>query len=146
MMINDAHRFYVRRSALVVGACLVIVVGLALRRYGYAVGLPFVVVKYGGSLLWGSMAYLLVAVILPNGKQHLAVSVACGLAVVVELIRLVHFPALDTFRATMAGALLLGRVFSLWNIACYLTGIGLAKLIARRFSVTKQLSAPVSLP
>ena len=40
---------------------LTIVSGSTLRRFGYSVDLPFVVVKYGGSLLWGSMVYFLLA-------------------------------------------------------------------------------------
>lgn len=132
MMINNAHRFYGSRLALLIVASGVIAAGLLLRRYGYTTGLPFVVVKYGGSLLWGSMVYLLVAATMPVRKRHLAVVIACGLAIAVELLRLVHFPALDAFRATAAGALLLGRVFSLWNIACYGVGIMMAALIAQR--------------
>ncbi|MES5096624.1 DUF2809 domain-containing protein [Agrobacterium sp. BA1120] len=132
MMIKHAHEFYDSRLALFISACGVIAAGLLLRRYGYTVGLPFVVVKYGGSVLWGSMVYLLVATVMPLRKWHLAVAIACGLAIAVELIRLVHFPALDAFRATTSGALLLGRVFSLWNIACYGLGIAVATLIAQR--------------
>ncbi|WP_413786058.1 DUF2809 domain-containing protein [Agrobacterium sp. rho-13.3] len=120
---------FCRRIALLFAACVVILAGLALRRYGYTIGLPFIIVKYGGSVLWGSMVYLLVAATTP---RRLAVPLACSVAIVVEFIRLIHFPALDAFRATTAGALLLGRVFSLWNIACYLVGIGLAALIATR--------------
>ncbi len=113
-------------------ACFVIFAGLLLRGYGYRIGLPFIVVKYGGSILWGAMVYLLIAAALPRNRYPLAVPIACMVAVVVELIRLIHFPALDAFRATTAGALLLGRVFSLCNIASYLTGIGLAALIGGR--------------
>ena len=36
--------------------------------------------------------------------------------VAVESFRLVHGPALDAFRATLAGQLLLGRAFSIWNM------------------------------
>ncbi|WP_422387294.1 DUF2809 domain-containing protein [Agrobacterium vaccinii] len=146
MMIKDAHRFYDSRSALFIAVCVVIVVGLALRRYGYTVGLPFIVVKYGGSVLWGSMVYLLVATILPRRKRGLAVAVACVVAIVVEAIRLVHFPALDAFRATTSGALLLGRVFSLWNIVSYGLGIAMAALIAQRFLAKERPCEHVSGP
>ncbi|WP_422646713.1 DUF2809 domain-containing protein [Agrobacterium tumefaciens] len=114
-----------------VGACCVIFTGLMLRGYGYSIGLPFIVVKYGGSILWGSMVYLGIAAVLPRKRHALAFPAAVSVAITVESIRLVHFPALDAFRATTAGALLLGRVFSLWNIACYLAGIGLAAFFAR---------------
>ncbi|MBD8689781.1 MULTISPECIES: ribosomal maturation YjgA family protein [unclassified Rhizobium] len=135
-MIEYRHRLFNRRACLLAATCGVILAGLVLRRFGYDIGLPFVVVKYGGSILWGSMVFLLVASLLPCRNRGTAIVVACSVAVVVELIRLVHFPALDAFRATTAGALLLGRVFSLWNIACYLAGIGLAAVIASRVSET----------
>ncbi len=146
MMMKDAHRFYESRLALLICTCGVIAAGLLLRRYGYMAGLPFVVVKYGGSVLWGSMVYLLVAAIMPARRRSLAVAIACGLAIAVELLRLVHFPALDAFRVTTAGALLLGRVFSLWNIACYVVGIMLAAFIVRHVRVRGQPCAPVCGP
>ncbi|WP_082760117.1 DUF2809 domain-containing protein [Agrobacterium bohemicum] len=111
MMIKTSQPFYLRSVGLLTAACLVILAGLALRGYGYAVGLSFTVVKYGGSLLWGSMVYLLVAALMPRHKRHLVTATAAAFSIIVELIRLVHFPALDAFRATTAGALLLGRVF-----------------------------------
>ncbi|WP_184399910.1 DUF2809 domain-containing protein [Rhizobium sp. BK650] len=109
---------------------VIIVLGLALRRFGYAIDLPFFIVKYGGSLLWGSMVYFLLAIALgglvaecrPVGIFVAAVSVA----VCVELIRLYHTPWLDAFRLTTAGPLLLGRVFSVWNIVAYAVGIAAA--------------------
>lgn len=48
----------VRRFAVLL---LIIVSGLTLRRFGYAADLLFLVVKYGGSLLWGAMVYFLLA-------------------------------------------------------------------------------------
>lgn len=48
------------------------------------------------------------------------------IAVGVELFRLVHTPWLDDFRLTLLGALLLGRIFSPWDILAYVAGIGLA--------------------
>ncbi|KAA3510152.1 DUF2809 domain-containing protein [Agrobacterium rosae] len=128
-MIDHPHSDYFRRLGLAASALAVVVAGLALRRYGYAVGLPFLIVKYGGSILWGSMVYLVVVSVAPFRNMRLLIGVACATAVIVELIRLVHFPVLDEFRATTAGALLLGRVFSPWNISCYLAGIALAALI-----------------
>jgi hypothetical protein len=51
------------------------------------------------------------------------------IAVFVELFRLVRAPWLDEFRLTLAGALLLGRTFSAWDILAYGTGIGLGMLL-----------------
>jgi hypothetical protein len=80
-------------------------------------------VKYGGSLLWATMVFLLVGVLLPRMSRAQIAAIAVAIAVVVEFSRLVHTPWLDAFRLTTAGALLLGRIFSLWNLVAYLIGI-----------------------
>jgi Protein of unknown function (DUF2809) len=102
---------------------LTIGLGLALRRYGYTVGLPFPIVKYGGSMLWGTMLYFLVAAALFKFPDRFSIALALVIAVLVELFRLYHMSWLDAYRLTTAGALLLGRVFSVWNIAAYACGI-----------------------
>lgn len=104
--------------ALVVIAC-----GLSLRLYGFPLGLPAFVVKYGGSLLWATMVFLLIGVLLPRLTPSQPAAIAVAIAVVVEFSRLVHTPWLDAFRLTTAGALLLGRIFSLWNLVAYVAGI-----------------------
>ncbi len=45
-------------------AGIVIATGLGVRAYGYEIGLPFILVKYGGSVLWGTMVYFLVGMVL----------------------------------------------------------------------------------
>ncbi|MCJ9695386.1 DUF2809 domain-containing protein [Rhizobium sp. PRIMUS64] len=105
---------------------LVIVLGLVLRRFGYAAGLPFIVVKYGGSAHWGAMVYLLVALFVTRSRPAVIAVTALFIAISVELFRLYHTPWLDAFRLTTAGALLLGRVFSLWNMLAYAIGIAAA--------------------
>ena len=57
---------YFARSGFLAGAMTVVVCGLCLRAFGYDVGLPFVAVKYGGSVLWGAMVYLLLAAFFPS--------------------------------------------------------------------------------
>ena len=112
---------------------LVIAAGLALRGFGRDLGLPALVVKYGGSVLWGTMVYLVVAIFLPSRSLMSMAAVAMAVAVCVELSRLVHAPWLDAFRLTIAGALLLGRIFSPLDIVAYAVGIelgaGLDRLI-----------------
>ncbi|BBO04286.1 MULTISPECIES: DUF2809 domain-containing protein [Bradyrhizobium] len=108
------------RAAL---ALAVIVCGLSLRWYGFPLGLPAFVVKYGGSLLWATMVFLLGGVLLPRLTRTQIAAIAAVIAVVVEFSRLVHPPWLDAFRLTTAGALLLGRIFSLWNLVAYAVGI-----------------------
>jgi len=107
--------------------CLVIIVsGLALRAFGFSLGLSAFVVKYGGSLLWAAMVFFLVAIAASHSSRLSVVLISAVIAVGVELFRLVHAPWLDAFRLTLPGALLLGRIFSPWNILAYGVGIGLA--------------------
>jgi hypothetical protein len=121
-----------RQLVIRAGLCLAIVVlGLALRRYGFGIGLPAFVVKYGGSTLWGAMVFFLVAIAARRASTWWIASISIVIAIAVEFIRLVHMPWLDGFRLTLPGALLLGRIFSLWNILAYGVGIGLAMLLDR---------------
>lgn len=108
------------RAAL---ALIVIACGLSLRWYGFPLGLPAFVVKYGGSLLWATMVFLLVGLLLPHLTRSRLAAIAAAIAIAVEFSRLVHAPWLDAFRLTTAGALLLGRIFSLWNLVAYGAGI-----------------------
>jgi Protein of unknown function (DUF2809) len=113
-----------RRTGSAFGAALIVIaLGLALRFDGRSLGLPAFVVKYGGSLLWAAMVYWLLAALLPRLSRPRLALIALVIAVLVELFRLVHTPWLDSFRLTLAGALLLGRIFSAWNIVAYAAGI-----------------------
>ena len=114
---------------MIVRACLcvaIIVCGLALRGLGLRLGLPAFIVKYGGSVLWGTMVYFLVAIAASHLSRRSITLISAVIAVAVELFRLVHTPALDAFRLTLAGALLLGRIFSPWDMIAYGAGIVLA--------------------
>lgn len=115
-----------------IGLCLIIIVsGLALRRLSLGIGLPALIVKYGGSILWGSMVFFLVAIAAPRSSRLRIAALSAVIAVGVELFRLVHTPSLDDFRLTLAGPLLLGRIFSMWNILAYGGGILLAMVLDR---------------
>jgi len=134
-------------AAMITRGCLclsIIISGLALRKFGLGLGLPSVLVKYGGSMLWGTMVFFLVAIAAPGRSRWRMALISALLAVYVELFRLVHTPWLDDFRLTTAGALLLGRVFSPWNMLAYGAGIALGVLLDRlgRSAVTRtRLSA-----
>jgi hypothetical protein len=118
----------IRRGCL---CLLIIICGLALRKFGLGLGLPSVLVKYGGSMLWGTMVFFLVAIAAPGRSRRRMALISALLAVCVELFRLVHTPWLDDFRLTTAGALLLGRVFSPWNMLAYGVGIMLGMILDR---------------
>lgn len=92
-------------------------------------GLPRFLYKYGGSALWGAMVYCLAGAALIGSGPRRIVMWSAIVAIASEFLRLYHQPDFDWFRATLAGALLFGRVFSWWNIAAYLVGIAAAAAI-----------------
>ena len=114
------------RLAHVLAAAAVAACGLAWRMA--PLGLPTFWLKYGGSVLWGAIVLLLVAAC---ARRSAPAWESAGLALVIasasELFRLVHAPALDAFRLTLPGALLLGRVYNPWNILAYGIGIAVAE-------------------
>ncbi|MDB5584120.1 MAG: hypothetical protein JWR80_9296 [Bradyrhizobium sp.] len=123
-----------RKSLIIAraGLCLAIIAcGLALRGWGLGLGLPAFVVKYGGTILWGTMVFFLMAMAASHLSRPRIALIAAAIAIGVELFRLVHFPWLDAFRLTLPGALLLGRVFSVWNMLAYGVGIAIGALLDR---------------
>ena len=131
-----------RRIVCGVLALVTIVCGLVWRMA--PLGLPAVLVKYGGSALWAVMAYWLVAFLLPQKAPRFLGLLAAVVAAGVECFKLYRSPELDAFRLTLAGKLLLGRVFSVQDIAVYwLAIVGVACLdafvVARAKSGRKQV-------
>lgn len=84
--------------------------------------------KYGHSVFWALAVYWLIAAVLPRYGSRVIAPVAALIALLVELSRLVHTPAFDAFRITLPGRLLLGRFFSVKDIAAYWFAIALAAL------------------
>jgi hypothetical protein len=112
---------HLHRAARQLAAALVIIAcGLVLTLV--KLGLPLAWVHFGGAVLWGAMVLFIVGALLP-GAAPTAVWVAAAIALATELFRLYHTPALDAFRLTLPGALLLGRVFNPWNVVAYWVGI-----------------------
>ena len=82
------------------------------------IGLPPVIVKYGGSFLWAAVVYWCVALLLARSPAVIA-TVALFVSTGVEFAKLIRSPGLDAFRNTVAGKLLLGRYFFFKDIAVY---------------------------
>src|ERR1700677_3078653 len=87
--------------------------------------LPFFAWKYGGSALWTVALYWSVAALAPRLRPAGVALISVLLSAFVELSRLVDQPLLSAFRQTLAGKLILGRHFSLKDIAAYWTTIAL---------------------
>ena len=127
----DPPRPWTGRLVFLSLAAGLVAAGLVLRLIHW--GLPLWAHHFGGGFLWGAMVYALVAALRPAGWRTLAcLLLAMTVIVAVESFRLVHGPGLDAFRATLAGQLLLGRVFSAWNMGVDALGAAaIAGLTAR---------------
>ena len=105
-------------------------------------GLPNAFVKYGGSLLWALLIYWIVSSVRPLWQLMRGALVSSAIAFCVELFKLYHMPLLDAFRLTLPGKLLLGRVFSLWNLVAYAVAIIVGVLADHMVRSSMQRVAP----
>lgn len=98
--------------------------------------------KYLGSALWGGMVYCLLASLALRANPVRLGIVAVIVAAGVEFSQLWHTEALDAFRATRIGVLLIGRFFSWWDIVSYTVGIvmiaALDVMVLRRKLIREQ--------
>jgi hypothetical protein len=102
---------------------ITIPIGLAVRLL--PLHLPWFLYKYLGSALWAIALYWFLAGILPKLRPIAVAILAILIATVLELTRLIPFALIDAFRLTFAGKILLGRYFSIKNIAAYILAIAL---------------------
>lgn len=64
-------------------------------------GLPFYVVKYGGSMLWALSMYWIITAARPSWRIAPAVSFSGSIATAIEFFKLYRSPELDAFRRTI---------------------------------------------
>jgi hypothetical protein len=102
---------------------ITIPIGLAVRLL--PIGLPWFLYKYLGSTLWAIALYWFLATLLPKLRSRAVATLAILIATLLELSRLIPLPPIDAFRLTFAGKILLGRYFSVKNIAAYILAIAL---------------------
>jgi hypothetical protein len=112
-----------------------VMAGLAVRMA--PLGLPAVVVKYGGSMLWAVMIYWIASTALPRWRLPVVVTIAGAIATGVEFFKLYHSPGMDAFRLTLPGMILLGRFFSVRDIVAYWVAIGVAAWLDGRIRLTE---------
>jgi hypothetical protein len=102
---------------------ITIPIGLAVRLL--PLHFPWFLYKYLGSLLWAAALYWFLATLLPKLRPIAVATLAMTIATLLELTRLIPIAPIDAFRQTLPGQILLGRYFSLKNIAAYLLAIAL---------------------
>ncbi|MBI1203359.1 MAG: DUF2809 domain-containing protein [Rhodopseudomonas sp.] len=106
-----------------VTACI-IAAGLLTRRP--ELGLPWIVAKYSGAVLWGAMVFFAVATLCPALRLSRIALSAAVIAAGVEFSQALHVDWLDAFRHTTFGRLLLGVTFAWADIAAYWVGVAAA--------------------
>lgn len=112
-----------RRLACLLLLAVTLPLGLAWRLA--PLHLPRFAFKYGGSALWAIAVYWLIAFLLPRQHPRALALLAAIVAAAVECFKRVQSPALDAFRHTLAGKLLLGRYFTFGAIAAYWLAIAI---------------------
>jgi hypothetical protein len=113
-----------RRSLSTLALLLITIpIGLAVRLL--PLHLPWFLYKYLGSALWAMALYWFLATLLPKLRPRSIATIAITIATLLELSRLIPVAPIDAFRLTFAGKILLGRYFSIKNIAAYLLAIAL---------------------
>jgi hypothetical protein len=122
-----------RRTICALLLLITIPIGLAVRLL--PLGLPWFLYKYLGSILWAVALYWFLAAILPKLRPPALATLAIITATLLELSRLIPIAPIDAFRLTFAGKILLGRYFSIKNIAAYILAITLAAALDHRFLI-----------
>ncbi len=135
-MTNISHR----RLFCLVLLLITIPIGLAIRLV--PLGLPWFFYKYLGSALWAIALYWFLAAVLPKLHPMAVGSLAMAIATVLEFSRLVPIAPIDAFRLTFAGKILLGRYFSVKNIAAYILSIVVAATLDHFFITRQQQQNP----
>jgi hypothetical protein len=110
---------------------ITIPIGLAVRLL--PLHLPWFLYKYLGSILWAAALYWFLATILPKLRPPALATLAITIATTLELTRLIPIAPIDAFRLTFAGKILLGRYFSIKNIAAYIFAIALTATLDHHF-------------
>lgn len=117
---------------------LTIPLGLLVR---FASFWPRAVSKYGGSALWAIAIFWLVSLLLPYSRLPLRASAALLIAFGIEFFKLVRTPALDAFRLTLPGKLVLGRIFSARDLLAYSIGVLCSAALERSRFLRPQAAA-----
>ncbi len=115
------------RARYVALAAGTIVVGLAVHLRGGA--LSPAVRDVLGDALWAAMVVWVISAVDPGFRLRWRALAALAVCFVVEFSQLVHLPALDALRRTLAGHLVLGSGFDPRDLSAYTAGVLAAVLL-----------------
>ena len=87
------------------------------------IGLPYVIVKYGGSFLWASTVYWFIGYFLARQKPLVLALISLVITAGIEFLKRIQSSTLENIRNTFFGIMILGRRFSYTDIAFYWAAI-----------------------
>lgn len=109
----------VKRTRSYYALLIMLVIALGLLSRALSGWLP----NWLGDILWGVMVFFITGFLFKDRPTFNIAILAAVFSLGVETAKLYHAPWLDAFRYTTIGGLLLGYVFSIYNILCYFSGI-----------------------
>lgn len=125
-----------RRWAYLVITFLVILTGLASRRYGEL--LPAFIAKYAGDTLWAVMVYGGLHFLFPSVSVFTAAMSSLLFAYGIEISQLYQADWANAVRNTPLGSLIFGHGFLWSDMICYTVGIVFSATIDSYFSSSRR--------
>ena len=121
--IVNTPRFTRSRLLYAVLIVIVIVLGLASRRYSHA--LPPLLATTTGDALWALCVFLFFGFLRPAAPIWRVAVAALVFAFAIEFSQLYHAPWIDILRHQRLGGLILGFGFRWDDLLCYTIGVGI---------------------
>lgn len=120
-----------RRVGLFVALLVVILLGLASRKFG--ADLPVFVADNAGDALWTVAVYLTMAICFPRWRSVTVGCVALAISFGVEFSQLIDVDWLNALRKTLPGRLLLGTGFLWVDLVRYAVGAVVVTMVDMAF-------------
>ncbi len=107
--------------------CMIIMLGLASRRYGDV--LPEFIAAYSGDTLWAAMVYFGLRFLFPNLSIPKTLVISLLFSYCIEASQLYQADWANEVRSTKLGALIFGHGFLWTDLICYTVGVLLSAAV-----------------
>jgi glycopeptide antibiotics resistance protein len=118
-----------KRFAYVLAVVMTIIFGLASRKFGHL--LPPFVAENAGDMLWAMMVYFGFRFLLVRKNMLTAICLSFLFSFAIEFSQLYQADWINQLRATVLGALVLGKGYLTVDLIRYITGIIFATALDR---------------